>query len=426
MPIQKSLPQIIVLLAVSASILFVAARPALAQEENILHNFNADGEDGVDPNSTLVFDGDGNLYGTTWVGGTGVCSSEAPTGCGMVFELSLQASGSWTEKSLHNFNGTDGANPNAGLIFDADGNLYGTTVNQGPNGGGTAFELKRATAGGWHEKLLHSFGSGKDGAYPFAGLTPHAGSLYGTTTFGGAGRCDNRDAPRGCGTVFELTPATNGTWMETVYSFTGPDGNEPDAGLIFDAADNLYGTTQFGGTGTCRDEPVQDCGTVFELTPKAGGGWTEKILFSFTDPDGTEPIAGLMFDASGKLYGTTESSTAFELTPAGDIWTESVIFKFDKLNEGRNPFFGSLIFDAEGNLYGTTRIGGAYGGGTVFELTPQVGGVWSEKVLHHFRNDGKDGFNPYSGLILDAAGNLYGTTSAGGTYGGGTVFEIKP
>jgi uncharacterized repeat protein (TIGR03803 family) len=418
MPIQKSLPKTIVLLAVFASILFVAARPARAQEEKILHNFNPNGEDGVEPNSTLVFDGDGNLYGTTW------------GGAGMVFELSPQASGSWTEKSLHHFIHMDGENPNAGLIFDADGNLYGTTENGGPNGGGTAFELKRATNGSWHEKLLHSFGSDKDdGSAPFAGLTLHAGSLYGTTVFGGAGTCDQTFS--GCGIVFELTPATNGTWTETVYSFTGPDGYEPIGGLIFDAADNLYGTTQFGGTGTCRDEQEGGCGTVFELTPKAGGGWTEKILFSFTDPDGTEPIAGLIFDASGNLYGTTENgtmenSTAFELTPAGDSWTESVIFKFDKLNEGRNPGYGSLIFDAAGNLYGTTRIGGAYGGGTVFELTPQVGGGWSEKVLHHFGNDGKDGLNPYSGLILDAAGNLYGTTSTGGTYGGGTVFEIKP
>lgn len=418
MPIQKSLPKTIVLLAVFASILFVAARPARAQEEKILHNFNPNGEDGVEPNSTLVFDGDGNLYGTTW------------GGAGMVFELSPQASGSWTEKSLHHFIHMDGENPSAGLIFDADGNLYGTTENGGPNGGGTAFELKRATNGSWHEKLLHSFGSDKDdGSAPFAGLTLHAGSLYGTTVFGGAGTCDQTFS--GCGIVFELTPATNGTWTETVYSFTGPDGYEPIGGLIFDAADNLYGTTQFGGTGTCRDEQEGGCGTVFELTPKAGGGWTEKILFSFTDPDGTEPIAGLIFDASGNLYGTTENgtmenSTAFELTPAGDSWTESVIFKFDKLNEGRNPGYGSLIFDAAGNLYGTTRIGGAYGGGTVFELTPQVGGGWSEKVLHHFGNDGKDGLNPYSGLILDAAGNLYGTTSTGGTYGGGTVFEIKP
>jgi uncharacterized repeat protein (TIGR03803 family) len=416
MPNQKSLPKTIVLLAVFASILFVAARPARAQEEKILHNFNPNGEDGVEPFSTLVLDGDGNLYGTTW------------GGAGMVFELSPQASGSWTEKSLHNFNGADGANPNAGLIFDADGNLYGTTENGGLNGGGTAFELKRATNGSWHEKLLHSFGSDKeDGIAPFAGLTLHAGSLYGTTVFGGAGTCDDQTFS-GCGIVFELTPATNGTWTETVYSFTGPDGYAPIGGLIFDAADNLYGTTQFGGTGTCRGEQEGGCGTVFELTPKAGGGWTEKILFSFTDPDGTEPIAGLIFDASGNLYGTTANgmnATAFELTPAGDSWTDSVIFKFDKLNEGRNPGYGSLIFDAAGNLYGTTRIGGA-GGGTVFELTPQVGGGWSEKVLHHFRDNGKDGIYPYSGLILDAAGNLYGTTSAGGAYGGGTVFEIKP
>jgi uncharacterized repeat protein (TIGR03803 family) len=231
------------------------------------------------------------------------------------------------------------------------------------------------TAGGWSEKVLHSFND-TDGAYSSAGLIfDKNGNLYGTTLEGGDYGC----SASGCGTVFELTPTAGGGWTETVLlNFNGSDGSGPQAGLIFDAAGNLYGTTVGGGTNC----PPFGCGTVFELTPTAGGGWTEKVLHSFGNgTDGANPFAGLIFDAAGNLYGTT---------------------------------YGG----------GTYRCG-ASGCGTAFELTPAAGGSWTETVLYSFSR-GNDGFEPEAGLIFDSAGNLYGTTAVGGTYDGGTVFELTP
>ena len=311
------------------------------------------------------------------------------------------------EQVLHSFgNGMDGQFPYAGLIFDTSGNLYGTTNFGGTYTFGTVFELTPIAGGGWTEKVLYSFGNGTDGAYPEAGLIFDAvGNLYGTTYGGGT---------YGTGTVFELTPTGGGSWTEKVlhnFNDNGTDGFYPYAGLIFDAAGNLYGTTSQGGT--------YGDGTVFELTPAAGGVWTEKVLYSFNanGTDGTAPQAGLIFDAAGNLYGTTNqggtylSGTVFELTPAGGgVWTETVLHNFnDNGTDGAYPYAG-LIFDGAGNLYGTTDGGGTYFGGTVFELTPAAGGSWTEKVLHNFNPNSTDGYEPYAGLIFDAAGNLYGTT----------------
>jgi len=346
---------------------------------------------------------------------------------------STWAATNWHEKVLFNFNGTDGYQPMYGLIFDAAGNLYGTAFGGGdpscgdPNGCGTVFQLTPAPGGGWTETVLHSFkGYPTDGSYPYAGVIfDAAGNLYGTTGGGGT---------YGVGTVFELSPAAGGGWTETVlHSFNGSDGHGPEAGLIFDAAGKLYGTTAWGGTGT--DCLNTGCGTVFKLTPVAGGGWTETVLHSFSNTDGALPFAGLIFDAAGNLYGTTQQGgsygfgTVFELTPtAGGGWTETVLFSFNGNWSGRDgglPEAG-LIFDAAGNLYGTTGAGGTYAYGTAFELTPTAGGGWTETVLHSFNNNGTDGESPLAGLIFDAAGNLYGTTGGGGTYGLGMVFELTP
>jgi len=223
--------------------------------------------------------------------------------------------------------------------------------------------------------------------------------------------------------VFELTPAAGGGWTERVlYSF-GADGIWPTAGLVFDAAGNLYGTTSFGGT--------VGWGTVFELTPAGGGGWTEQVLHNFLGySDGETPYAGLIIDAVGNLYGTTSSGgtygvgMVFELMPtAGGHWTEQVLHTFN-FTDGGAPYAG-LIFDVAGNLYGTAGGGGTYGDGTVFELTPTAGGGWTEKVVHSFGN-GTDGIFPRADLIVDAVGNLYGTTNYGGTNNYGTVFEVTP
>ena len=425
-------------LAIIAATLFATSTWAQIHEQ-VLHNFQYNGTDGVLPFAGLIFDAAGNLYSTTSEGGT--------YGVGTVFELTPAAGGGWTETVLHSFgNGTDGRGPNA-LIFDAAGNLYGTTSWGGTYTYGTVFELTPAAGGGWTEQVLYSFCSQTnctDGAHPVAGLIfDAAGNLYGTTGHGGVYASCNSGT--GCGTVFELTPTAGGGWTEKVlHNFgNGTDGNSPSAGLIFDAASNLYGTTYVGGI-YCSGSG--GCGTVFELTPAAGGTWTETVLYSFCPAgypctDGIGPEAGLIFDAAGNLYGTTvqggryDYGTVFELSPtAGGGWTETVLHNFGNGLDGVDPSAG-LIFDAAGNLYGTTSWGGYYGHyeyGTVFELTPAASGGWTETVLHSFGN-GTDGRAPLAGLIFDAAGNLYGTTSAGGTdtscpnggYGCGTVFELQ-
>jgi uncharacterized repeat protein (TIGR03803 family) len=395
-------------------IITLFATSTYAATEKVLFSYN--GKDGDSPWAGLIFDKAGNLYGTTIFGGA--------NGYGTVFELTPKAGGGWTEKILHSFNdsGKDGYYPYAGLIFDDSGNLYGTTQDGGARTLGTVFELTPKAGGGWTEKVLYSFGSHRgDGYAPYASrlIFDTSGNLYGTTQDGGA---------YVYGTVFELTPKAGGGWTEKVlHSFgSSTDGTSPWAGLIFDKAGNLYGTTRGGGAYVY--------GTVFELTPKAGGGWTEKLLHSFgsSTDDGAFPEVGLIFDKAGNLYGTTygggayTDGTVFELTPkAGGGWTEKVLHNFGSYRDGAAPTAG-LIFDKAGNLYGTTSLGGARNEGTVFELTPKAGGGWTEKVLHSFNPNGRDGFGPFDDLILDASGNLYGTTYYGGVYGYGMVFEIKP
>jgi uncharacterized repeat protein (TIGR03803 family) len=299
------------------------------------------------------------------------------------------------------------------------------------------------------EKVLHSFNNGASGgSYPYSGLIlDKAGNLYGTTGFGGTGT----GCYSGCGTVFELMPQAGGGWVEKVlhnFQLNVTGGVQPVSGLIFDAAGNLYGTTAAGGNTTC----IGGCGTVFELIPDGGGGWTEKVLHSFGgSPEGAFPQGGLIFDAAGNLYGTTyeggprggcQCGTVFELSPLpGGGWKEKILHIFGRTGPGFPS--SSLIFDDDGNLFGMALGGsgsgciGVYGCGTVFELSPVAGGGWSEQVLHNFTKNGTDGNVPYGGLISDAAGNLYGTTSAGGAglcgdgrgieVGCGTVFElIKP
>jgi uncharacterized repeat protein (TIGR03803 family) len=393
------------------------------------------------PTGNLTIDAAGNLYGTTFAGGSAACNSG---GCGVVWELVQNPSGIWgTLSVLHEFTGADGANPwLAGLVFDPAGNLYGTT-NQGgastgtetcPVGCGAVFKLAPNPDGTWTESVLYSFTGGADGSNPVAGLIFDAASnLYGITS-GGGEPCE----PSGCGTVFKLKPEPDGTWTESVlYSFTGgADGAGPYAGLIFDAAGNLYGTTALGGGSGCNGF---GCGVVFELAPNPDGIWTERVVYSFTGgADGGYPQAGLILDAAGNLYGTTYygGSTAcpvgcgvvFKLAPNSDgTWTESALHGFTGGAGGANPYAG-LIFDAAGNLYGTTTGGGDYnacspteGCGVVFKLAPTSSG-WSETVLHSFLGLAA---HPFAPVIFDQRGNLYGTTCCGNT-NYGVVFEITP
>jgi uncharacterized repeat protein (TIGR03803 family) len=403
--------------------LVVAPGAWAASTFKILHVFRRF-SGGHNAMGTLVSDAAGNLYGTTFNGGfvsnTAFCGTTSE-GCGVVFKLAPNPDGTWTEHVLHTFKGgstTDGGFPLAGVILDAAGNLYGTTFAGGSDASGTVFELMPNPDGTWTEHVLYSFMGGGDGAVPFAGvILDAAGNLYGTTYSGGSSTCMNDWGP-GCGVVFKLTHKSDGTWTEHVlHRFTGgKDGGSPFAGVILDAAGNLYGT---------------NTGVVFKLAPNPDGTWTEHVLHSFTGGDGANPGAGVIFDAAGNLYGTTtygglsNVGVVFKLTHKSDgTWTEHVLYSFTGGGDGAYPWAG-VILDATGNLYGTTYYGGVgnfgQGNGVVFELTRSASGGWSERVLHAFLGYGA---NPYAGLLRGASGNLYGTASGGTS--GGLVFEIKP
>jgi len=268
------------------------------------------------------------------------------------------------------------------------------------------------SGGKWTETVLHSFAGGNDGANPRCELVrvSSSGVLYGTTQYGGG-------AGQGEGTVFSLT-YSGGAWSEHVlYRFGGGDGaQQPLSGLHRDSAGALYGTTFYGGP--------YDEGIVYKLV-KSGTAWKESMVHFFGGTgDGAFPVGPLIADSSGALYGTTSSGgkgggTVFKLAPDG---TETVLWNFNGGSDGAYPI-GGLLMDSAGALYGTTDGGTAGGDGTVFKLTPS-GGSWTETVLHDFA--GSDGANPFAGVIEDSTGNLYGATTAGGTYGFGTAFEISP
>jgi uncharacterized repeat protein (TIGR03803 family) len=340
-----------------------------------LHVFKG-GKDGSEANGGIIFDASGNLYGTTVSGGGK--NSLCYHGCGTVFELS-PSSGGWTESVIYRFQaGTDGDAPESALVFDQSGNLYGTALFGGSSdncddfGCGVVFELSPKSGGGWTESVLHAF-SGADGAYPWAGLIFDAtGNLFGTTENGGAS---------GGGVVFELSPA-GGKWNQKVlYNFTGGgDGGSPTAKLTFDATGNLYGTTEEGGDSSqCSD----GCGTVFKLKLGSGGNWTESVLHTFSggSGDGANPMADVVFDTEGNLYGVASSGgsancngggcgVVFELSPKSGSWTETILYVFAGASDGRLPA-GDLIWDAAGNLYGTTIYGGTlHQLGVVFRFTP--------------------------------------------------------
>lgn len=373
--------------------------PAQAWTESVLYSF-VNSPDGANPRYvTPVLDAKGNLYGTTNYGGT--------YGYGTVWELTP----SGTETVLHSFNvdGTDGFYPWAGLIRDKKGNLYGTTVEGGPDTiYGTVFELT-PTKKGWTEKILHSFGASGDGSQPYDALTmDKLGNLYGTTNGGGL---------YSYGTVFELAPSGKETIL---WSFgNGTDGANPIAGVIRDAKGNLYGATEYGGD--------YNQGTVFELTPSGA----EKVLWSFgSGTDGANPIGGVIFGKKGKLYGTTANGgaysdgTVFELTPTKTGWTEAILHSFDNNDiDGFNPYAGLVMDKKTGNFYGTTINGGGTGSSTgiVFELTSSG----TETILHTFGGN-PDGEAPWGGLVFDKSGNLCGTTFSGGANGYGTVFKLTP
>jgi uncharacterized repeat protein (TIGR03803 family) len=346
-----------------------------------------------------------------------------------ILMLATAAGAASKYKTLYKFKGKmDGGYPYAGLVADTSGNLYGTTSAGGdlntPCGSecGTVFKLTPNGDGSWTESVIHFFEDDNiDGMNPNAGLIfDAAGNLYGTTVSG--------PGISGRGTVFELKPNSDGSWTESVLcSFTGfGDGEWPVAPLIMDHAGNLYGTTSAGWDN--------NGGAVFQLTPNYDGSWTKNILYSFRayGVDGDEPRGGVILDSAGNVYGTTKrggeynAGVVFQLTPNGDAgWSESVLYRFTT-PDGSNPSAG-LIFDSAGNLYGTASWGGGgWDGGSVFQLRHTTKGTWKHRDIYSFNGDSKYGRTPLASLISDSAGNLYGTTSLGGAYNLGTVFKVRP
>jgi len=420
----------------------ILAVAGLAQStETVLHTFTW-GSDGGFPFAGLSFDAKGNLYGVTDQGGIqkSVC-------CGGVFQLTPKPGGGWNYRVIHRFTApiTQGEAPSGSVVFDAAGNLYGTTQDGGYCG--NVYKLSPTTKGEWKETVIHEFNDYKkgvlnDGCIPSSYLIfDQAGNLYGTTQQTGFGDCMTS---AGCGTVFELSPAKNGLWTESIiHRFpqqTG-DGSNPYGGLVLDSAGNLWGTTLEGG--------IAGGGTVFGLTPATGGTWNETVAFNFTgNGTGYTPYAGLVIDSVGNLYGTTYNGgsngygTVFEMTPqAGGQLSETLIHEFTTCTQSECPDgiepFGGLVFDGAGNLYGTTMFGGGAGGqycngdsdfregcGTVFRLTPGQNRTWDYSVVFSFPGlaDGSDGaILTDDHLAVDANGNIFGTTFSGGDTGQNSI-----
>ncbi len=404
----------VVTLLVALAVLTTAGVLCQAQSNfTVIHNFTG-AADGSQPVSTPTLDRAGNLYGTTHAGGTNGCINSGP-GCGTVYRLT-HGNGSWTFHPLYSFTGgsdggnpvagvtigpdgtlfgvtgmvdvnlgtlfrlqpprnacrtalcpwtdtilhyfgggSDGANPTGNVVFDSQGNLYGTTTAGGTYQHGMVYKATRSGST-WNLNPLYSFGaSGNDGSDPLSGLVlDGAGNIYGTTYAGGL---------YGYGTVFELSPSQEG-WIETIlYSFTGEsDGIYPAAGLVFDPAGNLYGATSEGRPG--------EAATIFELSPQ-GGGWNFATIYTLP---GFGPQSTLAIDSAGNLYGTvpyggsSDWGNVFELSPAGGGWIYIDLYDFTGGNDGSNPLGGVVVTSSGGYLYGTTAGGGTNGDGVIYQI----------------------------------------------------------
>ena len=397
------------LCALMAAFLCVAclSQQAQSQTYKVIHTFKV--SDGATPYGGPILDQKGNLYGTTYLGGS--------EGAGTVYKLSPHGS-SWAFRSLYSLKGgADGSGPAFGsLAIGPNHGLFGTT--EGGGSFGTAFDVwppKNASSGAslpWQEAVVHDFGIGKDGAQPIGGVVfDSAGNFYGTTSLGGAS---------GNGTIFEVKHSGK-KWIESViYSFKGgSDAVNPAAGVTLDAESNLYGTTSFGG--------ASGDGAVYKLQP-SGSHWKETILYSFQGGnDGQNPVGGVVLDKTGDLYGSTfdggvnGGGTVYKLSRGSKSWKLTTIYSF---SGGYGGPYNKLTFDAKGNIYGTTNAEGAHGDGSVFKLSPSQGG-WKFTDLYDFTS-GSDGGLPYGSVAVDANGNIFGTTAVGGSDNQGVVFEITP
>ncbi len=418
--------------------MMLACVPAFGQTFKVIHSFSGYPNDGSAAISNVVFDQAGNLYGTTPGGGSGFACGD--NGCGTAYQLSPNKDGSWTETVIYNFCSVvqnflcaDGAFPDAGLVLDRSGNLYGTTQLGGTKNGcrmggcGTVFELSPPTIPGeaWTETVIYSFCTQFSGSECLDGQEPvsqmvfdSSGNLYGTADLGGSGH-----TAFGGGVVFELSPGANG-WVERVlYNFCTQgadhdclDGQNPSAGVTFDVSGNLFGTTGYSGK-----DNASSGGTVYELSPLTGG-WKHKTIFVIPPQSQSKTLLGsISFDGPGNLYST------FTIPNGGlfewNIKTKKVeTFSFNG-SDGENPQSGLYLDPRSGRAYGTTA-GGSSSAGNFFQFLKSG----KEIVLHNFCSfsDCTDGEVPWAVPVPDKLGNLYGTTEFGGDYGSGVVFEITP
>ena len=396
--------------------------PAQSQTLHVLYNFTG-GVDGADPFAGLTVDQAGNFYGVAAAGGVQTCGVNGLVGCGTAFVLQRSASG-WRFTTLYDFaGGSDGFSPGE-LSFGPGGAMYGSTEYGGAGGSGIVFRLQpplgpcKTALCYWTKTTLYGFSGGQDGNLPSGVVADSAGNLYGTTYLGGT---------YNGGTVFELSHASGGWTKSVVYSFGGPnDGLYPSSGVVFDRLGNLYGVTYYGGTGTY--------GTLYQLK-RNGTGWTETVIDNFTSSgvEGSGPDGDPIFDASGNLYmtntngGINGGGTVVKFTPSGNQWMMNVIYSF--LYESSPD---ALSMDSQGNLYGILSYTNDERG-SIFKLTPSANG-WVYTDLHDFTGYA-DGQRPGGPLIINSAGNVFGTAAFGGSgrcnigtgYDGcGTIWEITP
>ncbi len=376
-------------------------------------------------NGGMAIDSNGNLYGPAYNGGEDN---------GSIFEA-VNSNGTYTVKGIYQWlSGTGMGYPigglGGGLIRDSQGFLYGTLPLYGPmaNSAGTIFRLSPNGV----ITVLYPFSGGADGGSPVGGLVVGPdGSFYGTAGGGGNNGCTSFGQSVSCGVVFELVKGVRSWTYKVLYSFQpGSDGFNPSGPLYFDSAGNIYGTTQSGGLRTGSDCSYTGCGTVFKLTKNSDGQWTESILYQFTgNTDGERPSGGVVLDASSNIYGGTShgdngDGNLYQLIPNGHGgYTENTIITYNGRN-GTEPNVAmqgsNFLVDASGNLWGTTYMGGATGNGTIFKLVPGANPAYTD--VYDFQGTSDSG-TPIGTLVSDAAGNIYGATTGGGS-NLGTIYEL--
>ncbi|MBA3914921.1 MAG: hypothetical protein H0X25_13955 [Acidobacteriales bacterium] len=394
-----------------SAFIFLLSASSWAASTKVIYSFAGD-EDGEYPDTDLVLDKAGNIYGTTVLGGD--------FGSGTVFMLSRSGNG-WSHTVLYDFtSGKDGGQPYKGVTLDAQGNLYGTTVTGGTGscegGCGVAYKLTNSS-GVWTQTVLHSFTGGNDGSGPGNALTiDPAGNLFGMTPIGGA---------FGLGTIYQLHPRSDGSYaFRVIHQFAGGiEGSSASAGrLLLDQTGNLYGVTTVGG--------IHESGMAFELV-RSPQGFQYKDLYNFHGvPESGFPYSALVRDSTGHLYGTTYYAGAnnlgsvYELTYHAGIWQQDLLYSFTAGIDANSPI-GNLVVGSTGKLYGASSEGGTATVGTIFQLSRDGNGQWTESVVYNFQGS-PDAALPYDGMVGDGQGNYYGATVRGGVADEGAIYQFTP